>query len=130
MESEHQAPVVATAGGKSALWDRRRERQLWQFYWAWVTSPLAGFRRRWESVVFYLGLIWVAVGKWVVSRLPLDITQEDLLWQIPLAAIGLIGAYRFILFPANESQRLKASANETEMAAAEAHARAMLEANA
>jgi len=84
-------------------WDKVRERALWKFFGRWLLSPFVGFRGRFETTAYYLTIAWGVVGRFLMSRLgDLSLTQEELLWGVPSLIAVVIGAYRFVLFPANE----------------------------
>lgn len=84
-------------------WNREREVALWRFFGRWIISPFVGFRSRQETAVYYLTLLWGVLGKFIVKSSPLSFTQEELLWRVPLGVALIVGAYRFVLFPANEA---------------------------
>ena len=89
-------------------WNREREVALWRFMVRWLLSPFAGFRRRFESSVYYITLLWGVVGKHLSERIAteigLTVTQEELIWRVPLAIVVVVGLYRFVLFPYEYSE--------------------------
>jgi hypothetical protein len=93
-------------------WNRMREKALWRFFGRWFLSPFVGFRHRWESAVYYLTLLLGVSGKYVVKILDLPLTQDELLWRLPLAVVAVIGVYRFVLFPYHEYAKAERRAEE------------------
>jgi hypothetical protein len=84
-------------------YDKTRERGLLLFYGRWLISPFVGFRKRWETAVYYIGIVWGIAGKYAVAKFGIPLSAEELAWRIPLVIAVAIGTYRFVLFPSNQA---------------------------